>query len=460
MKKVLALLLALVMSVTLFACGQKEETTPDGSDQGPVTIKVCTAQSGDGLVMLQEAAKAFSDASNGKYVVDLYNGGDYNEILLQVMTATQEDIPDIFASSGNNVSAILATADSDYQLFVPVQDFADAEGYDLGNILANLKTNYTIDEKWQCLPLGNTATGQYVNVTVLEDNGIKVEDLKSYQDILAALDTLAAAGLKNTYWIRHDYLDYLTFGLTAQGIAYFDNDNGRNGVPTKSLFADGGDCQRATTAYLQFVRDVIDRGYAYDPSLSASDARQAFANGEMVFMDGYASGAKSVISLMEDAGMPFTWAFRVSPVMEAGAVSKGQSPGGGTLFIANTGDEAREQGAWEFMKFLMEDEQVVNYSLTTGYLPYTASAAASAEYQKFVEESFPSANDIIAAQNATEYGVAYARIPFCSDFEAEFLNIINKMFEDSSYTAEQACADLAVAADSVVSMYRMENGLK
>ena len=461
MKKVLALILALVMALALVACGGGKEPEKEKEPEeptGPVTITVWTAQTGDGLVMLQDAAKAFSDASNGKYIVDLSNAGSYNEILLKVLTATDADMPDIFASSGNNVAAILATKDSDYPVYLPVQGFADADSYSMDNILGNLKTNYQLDGKWQCIPLGNTSTGHFVNNTILKQYGIDVTKLNSYEEILEACDQLAAQGLnKNLYWVRHDYVDYLTYGLTAQGINYFDMDNGRDGVPTKSLFDDGADCQRATTAYFKFVKEMATRGYLYDFSIGASAAREAFAKGEMVFYDGYASGANSVIKLVNAEANPIEMVYRVSPTMEKGVESFGQAPGGGCLFLGNTGSDARAKGAWEFMKYLMEDEQVVNYAMTTGYIPTTISGGATDKYQEYVKNTFPSAQDIMDAQKATKEGVAYARVPFFSDFEAEFLTIENKLVNDPDYTPEQACADLAKAANGVVQLYRAEH---
>ncbi len=473
MKKATAWLLALIMCLTLAACGEKPvdttaapqpsqnggqtqaQTEAEKEPEGTLHINVWTAQGGDGLVMLQDAAKAFSEASNGKYEVELINAGSYNEILLKILTATQNDMPDIFASSGNNVAAILATEDSKYQIFVPVQDFADADGYSMDNILGHLRTNYQKDGKWQCIPLGNTSTGHFVNNDLLKQYGIDVKTLNSYEEILEACDKIAAQGRKeNIYWIRHDYVDYLTYGLTAQGINYFDMDNGREGVPTKSLFDDGGDCQRATTAYFRFVQEMAKRGYLYDYSAGASAAREAFGNGEMIFYDGYASGANSVIKLVDNK---FEMVYRVSPTMEKGVESKGQAPGGGCLFLGNTGDKWREKGAWEFMKYLMEDEQVVNYAMTTGYIPTTKTGAASEKYQEHVRTKFPSAQDIIDAQNATPLGVAYARVPFCSDFEAEFLAIEAKVVSDFDYTPEQATADLAAATDEVIMLYRAEH---
>ena len=73
MKKVLALILALVMALSLAACGEKEPELPE-KPEGPITIKVSVAQKGDGFTALTDAAAAFN-ASQSDYIVDLYYGG-------------------------------------------------------------------------------------------------------------------------------------------------------------------------------------------------------------------------------------------------------------------------------------------------------------------------------------------------------------------------------------------------
>ena len=176
-------------------------------------------------------------------------------------------------------------------------------------------------------------------------------------------------------------------------------------------------------------------------------------------MDGYVSGANSIVSLVSDSGKPFNWTYEVSPVVEAGKPSKGQSPGGGALFIAKTGDYWKQQGAWEFMKFLMNDDVVCDYAMATGYIPITTTGAATAEYQDYITNKFPSAADVIAAQNATEEGVAYAPVPFADSVNTAYKDICQKILNDPSYTAEMAVTEMTEKTNEAVELYRLTEGL-
>lgn len=479
-KKAFSLLLAALLLLGLAACGSGSGTpstqdSPGGSTSQkdpaqdstqndapanipekpstPVQISVAVAQTGDGFTVLTDAAAAFN-ASQSDYVVDLYYAGSTTDILTLMQTSTDADRPDIFASSGNDTALYINSSD---KIYIPANDFIAAEGYDDSNIVANLRANYQRNGEWQCLPLGNTSVGQYFNTEILSSVGVDAAELTSYQDIYAACQKVADAGYKNFYFLRAlTHVDWLNYGLTAQGIEYFDNTNGRGGVPTKCLYDDGGACQTATTAFFQFLRDMLDSDYLLDVTTSADDARIAFGNQEIFFMDGYSSGGNAIISLVDGA---FQWDYQVSPVVEAGKESFGQSPGGSALFIAKTGDYWREQGSWEFMKYMMNDEVVCAYAMATGYTPITESGSQTAEYQQYIEEKFPSIAGVIEAQKNTAEGIAYAPVPVANDVNTAYKEICQKMISDSSYSAEDAVAELTSRTNEALELYRISNGL-
>lgn len=453
-KAIVFLLVLLTLSTFAFAQGEKEKVAVE--PKWPITLKVDTAQGGDGLVVLQKAAADFN-ASQSKYVVDLTKAGSYLEISTKILTSTVSDRPAIFAASGSGSAAFIG-ASEDSRLYVPISKFIEAEGYDMSTIIKNLSTNYSLEGKWQCMPLGNTSVGQFFNNTVLVENGIDVNSLRSYEEILDACAILASKGFKHPYYLRTDYADYLTYSLTAQGIDYYDNDNGRDGIPTKSLFDDGGACQSATTAYFTFAKNLSKNGYMVPVNTSATTARTMLVNGEIAIMDGYSSGANAVITLVNALEKPFNLVYKVSPTVQAGADYYGQAPGGGVLFISKT-DSWREQGAWEFMKWLMKDAYTSAYAMSTGYIPITTTGANTQAYQDYVKNVFPNAADIIREQNNTKPNVAYARVPFTSDFEAIFVEVVQRVCTDAAYTPQMASAELAKRTNEAIDLYRAGFGL-
>jgi sn-glycerol 3-phosphate transport system substrate-binding protein len=48
--------------------------------------------------------------------------------------------------------------------------------------------------------------------------------------------------------------------------------------------------------------------------------------------------------------------------------------------------QAQKQAAWEFIRFMLEPEQVIEWSRSTGYLPVTRSAVAELERRGFYRD--------------------------------------------------------------------------
>jgi sn-glycerol 3-phosphate transport system substrate-binding protein len=64
------------------------------------------------------------------------------------------------------------------------------------------------------------------------------------------------------------------------------------------------------------------------------------------------------------------------PVGKRGKV---YAPGGGGLVILKTDDPARLRAAWKFVRFMLEDRQVADFALKSGYLAYSEGARALAQ---------------------------------------------------------------------------------
>ncbi len=61
--------------------------------------------------------------------------------------------------------------------------------------------------------------------------------------------------------------------------------------------------------------------------------------------------------------------------------------GGAALWLIDSGDEATNAAAWDFMKFMAEPEQQVTWHTGTGYFPVRADLANDPDLQKFWDEN-------------------------------------------------------------------------
>ena len=450
-RKLLALLLALAMTaMMLIGCGKKD-SDDDEFDDWPLTIKVWVCNTGNGYDYLQSAATAFN-ASQDKYIVDLSYAGSYQDVLLKMSSSKSGSRPDIFAADTESMYSILANS----EIYVPIQKYITKDSYDTSDMMGNLESTYTNEQgEWQCMPLGNTVTGFFYNEDALTKCGIDPrKDLGSYEDIMEACRILKRNGYSSPFYL-HTSSAFYSFAMTAQGIQYVDNNNGKDGTPTRSLIGDvGSPCYNATVSFFDTIKTMKNEGLMMPFGTTVADARAAFTNEECVIFTEFISSFNTINTAV---GGQFNVGFHECPTIQKGTTNVGQCTGGGCLFLANNGDEIKEQGAWEFMKFLMNDDNTSGFAMASGYLPTTVSGYNTTEYQNFVSTEFPSAVYSLEAQKATGEDCYNTWMPMFSDFHALCREYYSKAYNDST-SAKDLTASFAAAVNDSIDLWHMSNG--
>ena len=85
MKKIVVLCMVFILLASLFLAVSADEIPEKPTT--PITIRVSVAQTGNGFEILTKAAEDFN-ASQSDYVVDLFYGGGYGDILISLQTGT------------------------------------------------------------------------------------------------------------------------------------------------------------------------------------------------------------------------------------------------------------------------------------------------------------------------------------------------------------------------------------
>lgn len=448
------MLIALMVLNFAIANGTKESASPSTGQvveevsAGTKEIVVWTVWTGNGGACLDSIAKAFNESQN-KYVVNMNYSGSYAETLAKYQATDKGSRPDVVMVSTEYVAFFIDNPG----YFVPIQNYIDKENYDVSVILSNLRTSYSDSEgNMLCAPLGNTVAGFFYNEDLLAKAGINpLTDLNSYEEIGTACNILQDKGICETPLQLAANSIYYTFPITAEGLSLVDNNNGKDAVCTKSLISEEP-LKSVTEKFFTFIKERRDRGQLSSMDLSAKDQRQAFVDGKVAILMSTCSGLNALGSL---SNWKLNFGFHASPTVSKGAANHGQCTGGGALFIADNGIPAKEQGAWEFIKYLMLPENTSAFAMSTGYLPTTISGFNNPEYQTFVNEYFPTAVYAKEAQENTEENCYNAFLPMFGDVHQIVIDYIKKIIDDKSYTPEQATLDLADAVNESIELYTL-----
>ncbi len=448
MKKVLAMILSLVMLLGLVACGEKEpvDNTPDG----PTELVLWSTRTGTDAEALQRYIDQFN-ASQDKWNLTMVYTGGYSDTQAKFFSTPAGERPDLVEFGNENAGYFFDNPDT----CVPVQKFIDEDGYDASNIMAHVRNSLT-DANGDLfgIPLGNSGVGFVYNGTLLAQYGVDPNEINSLDELYEVAKQLKAAGVKYPVFLDNDSTTYVST-LAAQGIDFVDNDNGYgNGTVTKTLL-DQEPLKSATIKFFDTYRKLIDEELCPPYGMSGGDLRQMVVNGELAIFSWTITSA-AIVGDLCNWELDIGW--HPSLTFDKGAEVVGQGAYGCVMLIGNNNDDNRARGAWEFMKVLMEDENVADFAIVSSYMPITESGYNSDTYQAWVQEKLPSYINTYEAMTKAQPKTGNPRMAMYTDVEAIIIDMINKMIDDPTLTAEQATAELQTRADEAIELYNMSKG--
>lgn len=370
MKKLLSLLLALMMVLSL-GCAFAEGT--------PVEITFWHAMGGVNGEAIVKLVEDFNAAYVGKIHVNYEYQGDYDSAFTKIQAAGMNSIPcDLMQVYDIGTRFMI-----DSGWIKPVQEFIDAEDYDISQIEPNIAAYYTVDGKLYSMPFNSSTPTLYYNKTAFAEAGLDPEVApKNFDELFEMARKLEVKnedgtvkrygfGMGNYGWFFEQWTGKM-------GLHYVDNNNGRGEAPaTKVIFDENG----AGEAILNVWQKYVDEGYPY-LNQGNNDAKAAFIAGDIAMT---LESTAALKSLLTNVGDDFEIGVGYFPSINADDKG-GVSVGGGSLWAFNTGDEARQNATWEFIKFMIAPEQQAFWSAQTGYFPITVATHELEAFKENIEQ--------------------------------------------------------------------------
>ena len=425
-KKMVTLLLVLLVACGCMAgCGNSADDTKS-SKGGTTELTLWCSYTEASTTVLQQMVDRFNEEFD-EYHMTIENAGTVVQFRTKLSTMRKADYPSVFFGINN---AIREYKESAYT--VPIQQYLDKDKEKwTDDIYENVRESYSdLDGNMIGSPLGVSARGYMVNLTALEGAGYKPEDITSFEKLAAASQAAVDKGLVKYGYCAGDGSDIYDI-LLYQGVDITDAGNGYSGDITKTMY-DQGDTYQALKKLLTLQSGLYKNNVGYVNTGGTQGGLSLFTSGSLLFW----TCTNSFVYEIEDMNLGFEWGFIPHVGVDENAAYKNCAKIEGTgMFIANTGNEAEMQGAYEFIKYAARPENQVFWATYRGYVPYTQAAAEHEDWVKYQQEVFPASVRLIEMiQNTPE------------EFKFPYINVVSQIGSANSdlnnYVMTQPDGDL------------------
>ncbi len=444
-KKLLSLMLVLVLiGSTLTGCGKSGgEAGEEGGETstGRKEVVVWNTYGSNYHGKMVEMANQFN-ASQEEYTVTVEQT---TTVIQKMELLKQEDYPTVFTSRASYLGSL-----TEGTYVVPLQKFLDKDDDKwTDDIYESVRTTYSdLGGNMIGCPLGLSTRGFMVNTTILEKAGYTLEDITSFEKVTEIAQAAYDKGLCTYGYIWSDGIDIMDI-LTYQGVDLVDGGNGWDKKETKSLYNEG-ETYEALKKLLGLMAGMIESGAAAENIGEENGGKAPFVNGEALFWTCSNSYGYTLEGVSD-----FEWSFVPFVGVDENAKWKNCALSeGSAFFIADTGDEKEMQGGYEFIKFMAEKEQMISWSTTGGYIPYTNEAAQDATWAAWKEEYFPSLTNIEEVVKNTSVDFRLPNTRVMEQILNTNLNIFSNIIADPTADLDTYIKE---AADSINSAIEMKN---
>lgn len=364
-KRSFALLLLSCFMLISAACSNTpaagETTVAAGSEPAKEPVKVVWwhSMSGELGTVADKMISDFNAAHKDIQVEGVFQG-TYDESLNKLKAS-------LGSNSGPTMIQVYEIGSRfmmDTKAIRPVQDFMDAEAYDISSLEPNIKNYYTFDNQLYSMPFNSSNPILYYNKDAFKAAGLDPENPpKTYEEVAEAAKALTKGGQAGASFAIYGW--FMEQFLANQGVELLNNGNGRTSPATASQVNNG-----AAVKTLEWWKQMLDDKVLLNLGRKTDDTKKAFAAGQIAMTLDSTASLRGIVSAAEGKFEVGT-AFLPKP---ADGADGGVIIGGASLWLMNNKSEEEQQAAWEFMKYLAEPQTQAYWHVNTGYFPVTTKA--------------------------------------------------------------------------------------
>lgn len=446
-KRYLSLMLAgILLGVQLCGCGGGDTASSASEDGDTIELTFWYGLSGGPGEELQGIIDEYNE-SQDKVFVNAQFQGSYEETLNKLKTAVRtQNGPDLVQIYEAGTRTMI-----DSGFCIPMQEIIDDYDIDISKLEENILAYYTIDNKLYSMPLNTSIPVCFYNKTVLSQIGYE-DGPKSWEDILDISQKVIEEGLASAGFAMNNTIWCFEQPMVQQHYAMVDQDNGREGRATKTVFADGD----VALEVVSMLGEIYDKGYGADVGFTGDANKAAFCAGDAVVTCDSSGALKSMLDTINGAYELGVCEF---PPLTEDSDNGGVTLGGASIYACDNdrGDSVNEAIA-DFIKYMISPEVQGEFSVNTGYFPVTTEAYEQEVVKKNMEEypQYQVITDALHKSVNMGYGPLYASIIECRTVYQKYLEQVMM----GNLEPEECVAKCAKEADAIIADYNAANPME
>lgn len=418
MKRILALILALVMALSLVACGSKP--ADEGSEDGLV-LKLMLTGAGQWEEKLQPIVDKYYEETGVKVEFECYEHTNYFPAMEAIMS-TKSDAVDIIG-----VDAPMTSGYVESGYIAPLDEYFTKD--EINQYVPAAISAGSWKDSFYAPPMNNSAQALYFNKGLLDEAGIEIpaadpDNRLTWDDVVdmatKALEKLDPDGTKGLNGIVFEQ------STTAYQMLALPESLGESPIGADGYTVDGVINTDGWVKAMTFFHDLYENGLS-PRGLTATENQNTFTSGKTLFFIG------GIWCASLDYADGVNWNYTYTPAFKGYEDSVATCTGSWHLGVSNYSKHQAEAAA--FVKYLTLGEGNDMWLAANGDIPARVSAVENYLTDEAYAE-YPLSIQRIAAYEAANTAVPRPVTPAYSEYES----LINAMLSDISNGADPATA--------------------
>lgn len=390
----------------------------------PVTITFWHARgSSVDAEWLEKSINEFNATNTLGITVEGVYQGYFSDVQAKTLAAIAAGDPPTLAEISCTAIPLLGTQD----LLVDMTPYVNRDGFDMNNIVKAVSDYIYYNDQIITIPYTRGTAIMYYNKDMYAEVGLDrapttLEELNHHAKLIYENSNGAVKGVGYTIEANY-YQHYLIQSLNGIGILDADG----NGA---SCLEDG--------SLLRFLTDWYEwteEGWCAIPALSSASSvvQENFNNKSLAAYVSSSNRATTISNNAKANGIDLGMSYTV------GYGGYSAPIGGGSLGIINRGSSDQEiAAAWEFIKFLMIDEQVAGNHAATGVLPVTYSSIDT----DIIQDCWAENEGYKISYEQLDYASEIAFSPHVSEWSSIVKSAMSQLIQGRNITPEEVVQNL------------------